>query len=294
MSKINKLYGRMIAAMGVEGLDIPMTAVKFYRYEDEIPNQVLEYATDTISITSCQAHKQASLGDAVLLTKENIGCIAAAISFGLVDENDDKNLEGSRIYTDIMKDQSGLDENFKPPTPKDFTDGLVYACKESGRTDFCLFGNEDAGRFKSREIAKMAIKDMIAIQPAVMKGVFFYSRKFDEIDIAPDVIVFSVRPVELTRIVQAYQYNTGKRVTGSMGSVRVVNSDLIVRPYLTKEINFSSYCIGARLIAQYDPDRMGIGMPFSIFKDIVKGMEDSRTGCPFHLYPGAAQGKQQR
>ncbi|MCP4723666.1 MAG: DUF169 domain-containing protein [bacterium] len=291
MSAINQLYKRMIAAMGIEGLDIPMTAVKFFRNEDEIPDQVLEYEPESVSVTSCQANKQAYLGDAVLLTRNNIGCIAAAISFGLVDENEDRPLEGSRVYTDIMKGQADLDENFRAPTPKDFTDGIVYACSESGRTDFCLFGKNDAGRFKSREIAKMAIKDMMAIQPPVMKGVFFYSREFKDINLLPDVIVFSVRPVELIRLVQAYQYNTGKRVTGSMGSVRVVNSDLIVRPYLTQEINFSSYCIGARLIAEYEPDRLGIGMPFSIFKDMVQGMEDSSTGYPFHLYPGAAQGK---
>lgn len=72
-----------------------------------------------------------------------------------------------------------------------------------------------------------------------------------------------------------------------MGAVRVVNSDIIVRPYLTQKINFASYCIGARLIAEYDPNHLGIGIPFSIFKDIVQGMEDSKTGYPFPLYPGA-------
>ena len=72
-----------------------------------------------------------------------------------------------------MKDQSGLKDNFNPPTPKDFTDGIVYACKEAGWLDFCLFGNNDAGRFKNREIAQKAIKEMTAIQPPVMKGLFF-------------------------------------------------------------------------------------------------------------------------
>ncbi len=287
MNELKQFYDKIIKFMIIKGLGIPLTAVKFYKNEDTISKEIAKYNPTNISLTSCQANKQASLGDAVLLTKENIGCIAAAISFGLVDQNDKNPFEGSRVYTDIMKEQSESADNFKPPTPDDFTTGKVYACRDSERPDFCLFGKEDAGRFKNTEIAKNAIKEMTALQPPVMKAVFFFSHNFDEIEIIPDVVVLSVRPIELSRIAQAYQYNTGKRVTGSMGPVRVINSDLIVRPYVTQEINFSSYCIGARLIAEYGPDRMGIGMPWHIFKEIAQGMEDSATGYPFQLYPGA-------
>jgi uncharacterized protein (DUF169 family) len=72
-----------------------------------------------------------------------------------------------------------------------------------------------------------------------------------------------------------------------MGGLRVVNSDLIIRPYLTQEMNVSSFCLGARLIAEFEADRMGIGMPYTIFKDIVQGLEDSKGGFPFAAYPGA-------
>ncbi len=286
MTTINQLYTRLINAMGVEDLEIPLTAVKFYKKDDEIPGSVKENQP-TISLTSCQAAKQAGLGDAALLTYDNIGCVAAAITFGLVDKNQPEPLGDSKVYTDIMRDQSGLGDDFKPPSPKDFTDGNVYACKDSGHMDFALFGNEDTGRFKDVETAKKAMKDMMAIQPPTTKGVFFYSKDFD-VDIIPDVIVLSVSSAELTRIIQAYQFNTGERVTASMGGLRVVNSDLIVRPYLTGKINVAPYCLGARLIAEFEADRMGIGMPFSIFEELVKGMEDSKNGFPFQLYPGVA------
>jgi len=271
--------------MGVEDLEIPLTAVKFYKNDDEIPEPIKENQP-AISLTSCQAAKQASLGDAALLTYNNIGCVAAAITFGLVDKDQTEPLGDSKVYTDIMRDQSGLGDNFKPPSPKDFTEGNVYACKDSGHMDFALFGNEDSGRFKDVETAKKAMMDMMAIQPPTTKGVFFYSRDFEDIDIIPDVIVLSVSSAELTRIIQAYQFNTGERVTASMGGLRVVNSDLIVRPYLTGKINVAPYCLGARLIAEFEADRMGIGMPFTIFEEVVKGMEDSKTGFPFQLYPG--------
>lgn len=287
MSTPNELYRRLIKGMGVEGLEIPATFVKFYTHDDEIPKEIMDYHTEELTLTSCQANKQASLGDAVLLTIDNIGCIAAAITFGIVDQNQKDPLSGSRVYTDIMQDQSDH-AGSKVPSPAEFTDGTVYACKDSDMPDYCLFGHDDVGRFKNKETAAKAIKDMIAIQPPTTKGVFFFSKDFTECEVTPDVVTLSVRPVELARLVQAYQYNTGERVESSMGPVRVVNSDLIVRPYLTGKINISTYCVGARLIAKYEADRLGIGMPYSLFEEMVKGMEDSKTGYPFPLYPGAA------
>ena len=194
----------------------------------------------------------------------------------------------SLVYTDVMKGQSGLGEDFRPPTPKDFTSGTVYACTAAGRPEFALFGNTDSGRFESPEIAQRAMSDMMAIQPPTTQAVFIYAKEFDDVEIEPDVVVLAVRPVELTRIIQAYQFQTGKRVTASMGGLRVVNSDLMVRPYLTQEMNISTYCLGARLIGQFEADRLGIGMPFGQFEEMIQGMKLSQGGFPFQLYPGAA------
>ncbi len=285
-TNLKRLYSSMMASMEVEGLKIPITAVKFFAQKEKAPDVVLENHITDITLTVCQAAKQASLGDAVCLSGNNIGCIAAGISLGLIDEREEKHLEGPRVYTDIMKEQSESKDGFTPPSPKDFTEGIVYACKDSGRSDFCLFGKNDSGRFKDIKTAKHALSDMTAIQPATTTSVFLYSDDFEEMDLIPDVVVLSVRPVELTRIIQAYQYRTGKRFTGSMGAVRAVCSDLIARPYLTQEVNISTYCLGARLIARNEADRLGIGIPFEAFKEIVKGMEDSKTGYPFPLYPG--------
>jgi uncharacterized protein (DUF169 family) len=278
----------MIDALGVDGLSVPTACVKFYREGEEIPSEVLEYEPSGLTLTSCQSTRQASFGDSVLLTPKSIGCVAAAITFGLVDKEQDRPMGESLVYTDIMKAQSGSEADFVPPAPKDFTDGTVYACTAAGRSDFALFGAEDTGRYDSPETARRAMDDMIAIQPATTQAVFLYALDFEDADVEPDVIVMSVRPVELTRIIQAYQFHSGKRVNASMGGLRVVNSDLIVRPYLTQEMNVSTYCLGARLIAEFEADKMGIGMPFSTWQEVVRGMQDSKGGFPFPLYPGAA------
>jgi uncharacterized protein (DUF169 family) len=287
MSIIGEWYKRYVAAHSVPGLEIPCTAVKFYQHGEIVPPEVVAMQPKGLTLTSCQATKQASLGDSVCLTRENIGCVAAAISLGLVDQHQNKPVGESLVYTEIMRDQSGQGEGFVPPSPEDFTSGNVYACAASGRTEFALFGEGDTGRFKNVETAKQAVSDMIAIQPATMQAVFLYSPDFEDADVTPDVVVLSVRPVELTRLIQGYGFATGKRLEASMGGLRMVNSDLIARPYLTGEINASPYCLGARLIAQFGPDRMGVGAPFDQFQLVVEGMEASTGGYPFELYPGA-------
>lgn len=289
MTKIRELYDDMIDALGVEDLAIPTACVKFYQQGDDIPAGVTDYEPVGLTLTSCQSARQAGFGDSVLLTPKSIGCVAAAITFGLVDRNQDKPMGDSLVYTDIMKSQAGEGVDFVPPSPKDFSDGTVYACAAAGRPEFALFGAGDTGRYESTEVARRAMDDMMAIQPATTQAVFLYALDFDDADVEPDVVMLSVRPVELTIIIQAYQFHTGKRVNASMGGLRVVNSDLIVRPYLTQEMNVSTFCLGARLIAEFEADRMGIGMPFGIFKEIVQGLQDSKGGFPFAAYPGAAE-----
>jgi uncharacterized protein (DUF169 family) len=289
MTQTKEIYDRMIDALGVEDLNIPTACVKIYKEGEDIPAGVRDYEPSGLTLTSCQSARQASFGDSVLLTPQSIGCVAAAITFGLVDRNQDTPMGDSLVYTDIMKGQTADKEHFVPPTPKDFSEGTVYACTAAGRPDFALFGADDSGRYDSTDTAQRAMGDMIAIQPATTQAVFLYALEFDDANVEPDVIVLSVRPVELTRIIQAYQFHTGNRVNASMGGLRVVNSDLIVRPYLTQEMNVSTYCLGARLIAEFEADRLGVGMPFSMWKDVVKGMEDSKGGFPFPAYPGAAR-----
>ena len=155
-TQIRNLYDRMITAMGVEDLPIPTACVKFYSNGDEIPTGVREYEPSGLTLTSCQSTRQASFGDSVLLTRKSIGCVAAAITFGLVDRNQNEPMGESLVYTDIMKAQASDKEHFSPPTPKDFSDGTVYACTAAGRSDFALFGEGDSGRFDSTDTAQRA------------------------------------------------------------------------------------------------------------------------------------------
>jgi uncharacterized protein (DUF169 family) len=284
---LKTIYDDLMESLGIDGLEIPRTAVTFFREGEGLPDSVKAHQISDLTLTVCQACRQASLGDAVCLTRENIGCVAGAISLGLVAADDSNPLGGARVYTDLMKNRWADQETFVPPSPKDFTDGSVYACRDAGRPEFSLFGPEDSGRFQNIETARKAVKFMVKVQPPTVQAAFLYSAAFTDRQIVPDVVILNVRPVELTRLFQAYQYETGQPITASMAGLRGVCSDLLARPYMSQKINVSAYCLGARLIARYEAHRMGIGIPYVIFSIILEGLRKSKTGYPFHHYPGA-------
>ena len=288
MTQIASMYADMIRGFGVEGLDIPAGYVKLFDGPDTIPALVQACAPDEETLTACQALRHAMLDQPVLLHPGNIGCIAAAISLGLVDADQNEALASPpRAYVQRMAVQSGLGGAFQPPSPRDFTDGTVYACQAAGRSEFGLFGPADSGRFTDLATARKAIGAMDAIQPPRMQGIFFYPHTFEALDLLPDIVILNVRPVELTKLLQSYQYVTSRPIKAHMNPLRAVDADLIARPYLTGEINISSYCLGARTLARFDGDRMGVGIPLAAFERLLEGMAASATGYPYSRYQDA-------
>lgn len=289
MIPVCDLYARMLAALGVAGLRIPAVYVKCFRQGEGLPEAVRASALQQETLTVCQAVRHAALDQPVYLTRSTIGCVAAAISLGLVDPEDRRPMASPLpAYVQIMEAQSRLGKQFRPPSPADFTDGTVYACREANRPDLGLFGPQDTGRFASRAIARKAVAAMDRIRPADTQGVFFYGNGVDVPGIRPDVVLLDVRPVELTRLLQGYQFSTGKTVQAWMNPLRAVDADLIARPIVTGAINVSPYCLGARILARFGGDRMGMGIPMDAFETMVRGLEASAAGYPFDRYAGAA------
>jgi uncharacterized protein (DUF169 family) len=278
----------MIAAFDVDGMAIPAVSVTLFRRGDAISRGVEDQSPDHETLTVCQAVRHAALGQPVYLTRDTIGCVAAAISLGLVEPDDALPMASPLpAYVQLMKAQANPEAAFAPPSPADFSSGTVYACRAAGRPEFGLFGPEDSGRFAGEAIARQAVEDMDRIVPADTRGVFFFGQDFRDADIRPDVILLDVRPVELTRILQGYQFMSGKAVQAWMNPLRAVDADLIARPLRTGAINISPYCLGARTLARFSGDRMGMGIPYPLFEEVVRGLEASRTGYPFHRYAGA-------
>ncbi len=119
---------------------LPPVGVRFIPKDMEVPRGT-RAPKKYQGITWCKAVRiAATKGEVVVINKGNVGCPAAAIALGFVDAYQLEPLKGKREYTDLMQE---------PASPADFTNGLVYACKDSGNMRFALFGKDDVGRYET-------------------------------------------------------------------------------------------------------------------------------------------------
>ncbi len=223
----------------------------------------------------CEAVRLAAMdGEVVVINRENVGCPAAAIALGLVNERESKPLGGTRKYTDLMGTAA---------SPADFTDGLVYACRASGNMQFALFGKDDTGRYGTHGAALNTISGMVSIQPAIMDAAVAYPA--GKLRIVPDLVILGLLPKQVLLAIQGYNFRTGNRFLMSTVGIRGVCADLTAQPYLEQKLNGSFFCLGARAVGGWDGNLMGLGMPFSVFRAMVAGMERSACGFPYQAYP---------
>lgn len=223
----------------------------------------------------CEAVKIAGTKNkVVVINKDNVGCPAAAIALGLVDQYQKEPLKGKRKYTDLMSETA---------SPADFTNGLVYACRDSGNMQFALFGNDDTGRYETLNAALKAVSGMASIQPATMKAAIAYPA--GKLSATPDVVITAVNPKQALLVIQGHNFRTGNRFEMSTIGIRGVCADLTAFPFLQQKLNGSFFCLGARALGGLGGNLMGLGMPFTIFRTMVIGMEKSKTGFPYKAYP---------
>lgn len=268
-----RLTERFLGAFGVAKVspEVSVVGVKFVPKGAEIPEG---FCGDDIPTPWCGAVKVASEGDRVAITKENIGCPAGGIALGLVDEDDSEVLEGDRKYTSLMH---------RPASPKDFTDGHVYACKGSGHMEYALFGDRDTGRYGTLDAAKKAVSGMAGLNRAVMNAVLAFPP--DGVAFDPDVVILGLQPKQALRAIQGFCYESGDRVDFTTIGIRGVCADVTAFPYLKRSLNASFFCLGARALAGWEGDRLALGLPYKQFEEMTVGMERSVGGFPYAAYP---------
>jgi uncharacterized protein (DUF169 family) len=267
-------YRRFMAAFGEPDLpEVAAVGVKFVPQGERPPAQA---APLDMAYTWCYAVKQASKGEVPLVTRDNIGCVMAAIALGLVDEDDPNPLPGWRQYSQRME---------TAPAPRDYKEGLVFGCADAGRRDLALYGPEDPGRFHDVTAAKRAYEGMVKIQPARMAAVVAFPPEEDLADIVPDVVILALTPRETLRTVQGLNFATGRRFEMTTLGVAGFSVDLTAYPYVTGRPNGSFMCVGARIVARWDGGLNALGFPYSVFLEAVAGMEASAAGYPFARYP---------
>jgi len=270
----SEAYRRYIEAFGTSTLcDYAAVGVKF------VPRGVappVQAAPLDKAYTWCTAVREASRGRVPLVTRDTVGCVMSAIALGLVDENESEPLPGWRQYSQNMLTQ---------PAPLDYKEGRVLACRAAGRMDFAMCGAEDSGRFQSVEAAKRAFAGMAKIQPPTMDAVVALPPVEQVDDVEPDVVILALTPRETVRTLQALTFQTGERIEVSTLGVAGFCVDMTVQPYLTGRVNASFLCVGARIIARWEGNLNGLGIPWKTFHSVVHGMQASKVGYPFTKYP---------
>lgn len=91
--------------------------------------------------------------------------------------------------------------------------------------------------------------------------------------VTPDVIILMTNALQSMRLVQGYEYFTGKKPVIDMGAMQGMCSELTVSPYLTGEMNVSVLCPSTRMLCKWDENDMAVGIPFELFETITRGVE---------------------
>lgn len=273
------LYQRFLAGFGDDVL-IPACGLRFVRQDEDDPREAFSQSPEwqesfTRSLASCgYSYKAARSGFTLRVDRTNIGCPAGAISLGLVAGDSQDSFAGG-CYVKAM---------LTPATPADFSAGFVYAPQQSGHPEFTLFGDSDCGRYETVEAARRAISQMPVIPP-IMRAVYYYHPLLSGVDVKPDIVHVYCTPLEAMRLIQGYSYPTGQRFQMSCIGIRGVSCDMTAWPYVRREMNGTFLCLGARGVSGWEEEYVGFGMPYDIFQAVVEGLEKSRGGFPYHIFP---------
>lgn len=81
------------------------------------------------------------------------------------------------------------------------------------------------------------------------------------------------------RIIQGYSHFHGYTTNLQTVGLQAVCQDLTTYPYNTQDINITFLCPGTRLVANWQQDELGIGIPTKFWNDAVEGVV--KTTNPF-------------
>lgn len=137
-------------------------------------------------------------------------------------------------------------------------------------------GRLKKGIYNSVETSKSVSDEMVFLEKKPYGILIMPLEDFDE---NPDLIIVVGKSYPIMRLIQANAYKHGYTDNLKTVGLQAVCHDLTTYPYQTQDINISFLCPGTRLVADWEYDEMGIGIPFSKLFDIAEGL--IKTTNPF-------------
>lgn len=94
----------------------------------------------------------------------------------------------------------------------------------------------------------------------------------EKYNVEPDVVIVVGSSYNIMRIIQGHGHFNGYTNNLRTVGLQAVCQDLTTYPYNTEDINISLLCPGTRLVADWVPDEIGVGIPFAKWYQIVEGV----------------------
>ena len=137
-------------------------------------------------------------------------------------------------------------------------------------------GRYNKGMYKNEEISKSINDDMLFLDEKLEGMAVMPLENFQE---QPDIIIVIGDSYNIMRLIQGHAYHNGYTNNLRTVGLQAVCQDLTTYPYLTQDINISLLCPGTRLVADWKPNEIGIGIPFKKWYEMVDGVIE--TTNPF-------------
>ncbi len=126
------------------------------------------------------------------------------------------------------------------------------------------------GTYKDMGICRKISKNMVYCQHDTYGLAVMPLEEFKE---EPDIVIMITNPFNGMRIAQGYAYNHGHVDNIKFSGMQAICQECTSLPYEESRINFSMLCAGTRMLANWQADELGIGMPYRIFEEVIEGLK---------------------
>lgn len=130
--------------------------------------------------------------------------------------------------------------------------------------------------YKSLEVSKSVSDEMSFLKEEPFGIAVMPLENYNE---DPDVVIVVSKSYNIMRIIQGHGYFNGYTNNLKTVGLQAVCHDLTTYPYNSKDINITLLCPGTRLVADWEMDEIGVGLPFEKWYEIVEGVV--QTTNPF-------------
>lgn len=137
-------------------------------------------------------------------------------------------------------------------------------------------GRASKNMYKNIEISKSINDEMLFLEKESHGIVVMPLENYKE---DPDLVIVVSKSYNVMRMIQGDGYFNGYTNNLKTVGLQALCHDLTSYVYNTKDINISLLCPGTRLVAGWQLDEIGIGIPFEKWNTLVEGVKE--TANPF-------------